>query len=322
MTKPKLLFASALKPALDIRHKKLSQGLQEDFDIHYCGIKTDEKSTNQKTHQWIYKKGILKRIIIRKSYNDVLEKVKPQIIILSTLELAPTSLRYVQNNKATLIYDVQENVALNLKFQENHSIWKKWLFEKFQQKWEPKLISKSALCILAESCYKDEMSFNDTPTVTIENKADNHPIKTHYNRIPNKYCFTGTLSKNSGILKATKWFLQNTNQNDTTLEIIGHAVNQDIHQKLKKLSQQHKTIIYKGSRSPIPYQNILETIYSSSFGIMSYKISPANKNKLPTKLFEYCAHQLPIISITDGKWNKYILKYNAGITTKKQFNIN
>ena len=61
------------------------------------------------------------------------------------------------------------------------------------------------------------------------------------------------------------------------------------------------------------HEIIAQKASKADLGIISYPLNGANKDKLPTKLFEYIAWNLPIIATQNTTWDTLIDTFNAGI---------
>ena len=316
MSKHKILFAWSLKPAFDIRVEKLYQSFQNDstYECSFCGVHSETNNENLKKYTWNYKRSLLFRLIINIKYFLLLLKTRPNIILINTNDIALISIFYKNIFSCKLIYDVQENFVNNITYQNIYIGIRKKLYI-FILHLSNKLLAKYCTgFILAESCYADELNFIKTkPNIVLQNKflVRNAMKRKKEKSTPLQLLFSGTISQTSGIEYALLYLRKLNQLLPCELTIIGHTPDLTLHEKLKTL--QNKTIKYKGSSSPIPYIQIEQARSQADFGLICYEITPANTNKIPTKLYEYLANELPIICQEHKKWNNLIKDYGGGI---------
>ena len=315
MSKHKILFASSLKPAFDTRTEKLFLSFinKKKYECHFCGV----KSTGHKNiHSWKYNRGLLFRLWINLRFFYLLILIKPQTIIINNTDLAHLSIIYQSFNKTQLIFDIQENQINNIIYQQVYTGLKKSLLLLLTNLTNSSLKKHCSGFILAEKCYKEELTFiKNKPFLILENKA--HPcLKPRRNQqtsVPLQLLFSGTISLTSGVLNATNWLKEINNIVPCSLTIIGHSPNKQLHKQLTTDAATDQNITYLGSLSPIPHFEIEKEIAKADFGLICYELTTANKNKTPTKLYEYLAAHLPIICQDHTLWNDLISINQAGL---------
>lgn len=325
MSKHKILFASSLKPAFDIRTQKLYMSFKDsnNYECFFCGVKYHDlpKHLKNQTLSWKYGRGLFFRLLISLKFFFFLIKSKPDTIVINNIDLQFVTIFYKLLSGCKIIYDVQENLALNILNQKVYHGFKKKLFTFLTNASNKRIAKYCSGFILAEKCYEQELLFiNDKPFIILENKT--LPPITSRNNNHSKYklklLFSGTIGETSGIERALSWYKEIRLITNCQLTIIGHTPELHIHNKLKTLSSQNSDIFYLGSPSPIPHFLINKEISSADFGLICYTINTSNKNKVPTKLFEYLANQLPIICQKHDNWNSIITNNNAGVIYSSQ----
>jgi glycosyltransferase involved in cell wall biosynthesis len=318
MSKHKILFASSLKPAFDVRTEKLFLSFRDrnQFDCHFCGVHSPNKNKKHNVHSWKYSRGLFSRLFINFRYIFILLRIKPQTIILNNNDIQLLSVYYKKLFNTKLIFDIQENTIKNITYQEVYFGLKKRLYIFLSNLSNKSLSRHCSGFILAEKCYAEELLFiKNKPSIILENKSlptTASPAKTKLST-PIQLLFSGTISQTSGIYIALEWFKILNKISVFELTIIGHTTDVQLHKQLTLLAINNRQIKYKGATSPLPHSLIENAISDASFGLICYEITPANQNKIPTKLYEYLAFELPIICQEHPNWNRLIDDKKAGI---------
>ncbi|PTB91175.1 hypothetical protein C9994_16025, partial [Marivirga lumbricoides] len=126
-TKIKILIASVLKPVDDVRaYQKIGRSLAQTnkYDVNIIGFnsKMINKAENISFHPiFNFKRNSISRIKASWKYYKAYIKVKPKLIIVSSPELLIVNyiIRILFGTK--ILYDVQENYRLNLKYSHAYS---------------------------------------------------------------------------------------------------------------------------------------------------------------------------------------------------------
>lgn len=300
------MIASTLKPIDDVRgYEKLSLSMAKTNKyvvniIGNRGKKEDHKTNISqhphfiRRHQWL-KRWLLPIQILNKSL-----KLNPELFIITTHELLLIAIigKWIKGWK--IIYDIQENYALNIQKLNTHPL--KTVAASYVRLKE----RLTSLFIdhfwLAEACYEKELPFLKKSTYTVlENKAK----ATMLNRKESKHTllFTGTISEYSGVQHAlTVYYKLKEITSDISLHIVGQVHDQKLWQSLKAQAHSDLSIKLTLSEDTIPHTVILEAIHESGFGIIGYTENEVNKDKIPTKLYEYSRYQLPFLIQKGTKW--------------------
>ena len=296
----KIVLSTILKPVDDVRlYWKLAQSLAKTnkYNVNIIGnvVKKSlqlELGISFFGHSFT-RYSFLERITARVKVLHISIRLRPDIYIATSHEVLGIGvlLKYLFGTK--LIYDIQENYYLNHAMIESN----------FLKKGYALLIRLKEYCLsffydgfwLAEESYKVELLFlKKEKTLIIENKAMVYSIEPKQRKTGKKQLlFSGTISKYSGILTALQFFENIENKEEFQLLIVGQVHSQTLRRQMERKAMEDPSIILNISRNPLPYEVILRSILQANFGIISYQENRVNKNKVPTKLYEYACYQLP-----------------------------
>jgi len=325
--KPKILIASVLKPVHDIRaFYKIGCSLAQTnkYDVNIIGFDSKKVSAHKNITTYpIYnfKRLSWKRLLAPFKLLKILIKVKPEIIIANTPEILKVIYVYKILFGAKLIYDIQENYTLNLRHGSDFPTFIKPLL--LLNLYLTERISKYFVdCyFLAESIYKSQLKFlRNQQFIILENKVL-RPA-THKNRksvlitkySPIRFIITGTLGASYGTLEGIAFYLSLKKlRPDSTLKIIGFAPNSNYLRKISDYARSHESIEVISQDKPIEHARIIAAIKESDVALLPYNINDNLKDRIPTKLYEYMAYQLPMIIPNNAKWLNLIAPYPAGI---------
>ncbi|MBS1486455.1 MAG: glycosyltransferase [Bacteroidetes bacterium] len=316
--KNRILIASVLKPVDEPRmYSRLGQSLVENgYEVFVAGFppssKIDVPSMRLIPHARFSRiswgRVIAPWKILMKAF-----QVKPSVLIIATHELLPTAIIYRIFTGNKIIYDVQEDYKKNILYTDA-----------FPRLVRP-LLAMAVRCIeiltapfvsqflLAEKCYEGHLGFGKKKSVVIENKCklpDDYRRSTLPGNI--QLLFTGTLAKSTGVLEAIRLAkILAAADERIRLKIVGHC---SLPHELKKIKEEitgHRFITLVGGSEFVPHEIIFIEIAQAHFGIISYPPSTHTSEKMPTKLYEYLAGQLPVILQTNTIWEAFCLPYQA-----------
>ncbi|MDQ3392610.1 MAG: glycosyltransferase [Bacteroidota bacterium] len=328
----RIVIASILKPVDDTRmYEKfgISLGNTNKYEVNIIGFYSKINTKAKNLHVYpIFNFSRLSpfRLLAPYKYFQILLKVKPELIIVTTPELLSISSLYKRIFSCKLIYDIQENHYYNIAFGNIYPLLLRQPLAKLARLIEKSLKRNIDFFFLAEKCYKNEIDFIGNRYKVIENKfkgtvADNPNLWMEGKRI--KLLYSGTISDNYGIFHVIhlvkKWHLQNKM---IELLIMGKCAHGPTLKKLQKEIKGFHFISLIGGHKLVPHQEIIENISSSNFGLVSYQPDRTTANKIPTKLFEYMSLKLPIIMQDHIPWVKFCNAYKACIPINfKNFSI-
>lgn len=323
MTHVRIVIASVLKPLYEPRmYEKIGISLSEipNTDVHVIGYGIENQS-----HDLLIQShglGNFARISLRRLLTPwrILAKVfklRPSLLIACTHELLlPFVLYKLLFPRTTLVYDIQENYYLNILYTNAFPWFLKFPLALWVRSKERITLLFYSLVLSAEQCYLIEMPFIQAKAICIENKA----LSTHnVSRSPSTnqvvILYSGTISKEYGIYEAID-LVEKLHILDArvSLMIRGYCAHALEAKKLQTYIQHKKFIDANDFTKPIPYSEIVAAIANATCGLLSYRSNKSTQHRIPTKLYEYMAYRLPILSVENAKWSSIIEENKAGIS--------
>lgn len=242
-------------------------------------------------------------------------KVKPQLLIVNTHELLIVSslIRILFGIK--IIYDIRENYYRNIRYSEAFIAPLRLAIAasvRLKERLTSPLISHFTL---AEKVYKEELTFISRRYTVIENKA---ALPKHLIRTPDpnliQLLFSGTISRSTGVFEAIRWASMLHQHDDRIqLNIIGFCALNEVRKELQRVVSGKSFIKLIGISELVPHTEIVDAIKNSHFGIIYYPKSLHTHRSMPTKLYEYMAAGLPILTKEDQYFAADVDKLNAGL---------
>lgn len=323
MTKKVIAIISVLKPADDTRmYEKFARSVSNTnkYEINIIGFSTKNIPPSKNIHFHPlpkFKRSSLKRCFAWWRVLKILLEVKPKIVIATTPELLIVSIANKILFGSKIIYDIQENYYLNIRYSGVYPALIK----------NPLAVAVRCLeilsapwidhYILAEKVYQDQLHFIGKNYTLIENKADIlpvylSPIPAEDNSIRLLYC--GTISLHYGVFDAIDTVILAHEKNRAIqLFIVGYAAHQQTLERLKIKIQPYSFIHLIGGDQPIPHHVILQEMQQADFCLLPYQPNKSTQGRLPTKLFECLVMKKPMIITSNPAWNQIIDTYRAGI---------
>jgi glycogen synthase len=327
--KIKTVIASVLKPVDDTRmYEKFGLSLQQTnrYAVNIIGF----VSKNPPDHKDIrffplynFGNSSWKRFFAPFSFGKYLFTIAPSLVIVTTYELLPAAILYkLCHRKIKVVYDVQENYALNYITNRKPSGLTR-AFAELIRLLEKKSQRYISLNILAEKSYAKEVSFFSKKSIYILNKfpklspqAVELPlnIKERTAKAWPILLFNGTVSENYGIFEvmdlAKKLSLYYPN---LLLMIAGHATNTKLLKYLLKLEYEISYLITHVAKDPVPHPEILKLIHLADFGVVAHRPVESIKDCFPTRIYEYMAHKKPFILQNHSYWTSYCDPWQCSI---------
>ncbi|MBC7391376.1 MAG: hypothetical protein H7329_19405 [Opitutaceae bacterium] len=319
----KIVIGSVLKPLTDVRHYyKIALSLTKlpNAKITILARQVQDAPTNPAIELKSItpaQYSLIQRFLATYLFIGRLFRIRPNIIIVCTHELLIAAIIYKSIFGGKLIYDIQENYALNIVSNKTYSSYFKFFLSKY-------IRLKEDLCSkfvdrfwLAESCYQHELKFLHGNFDVFENKSmierDIKPV-SFQDQSKIKLIFSGTIAEENGIFEAINLTKQLYDINpDYSLLITGCCHNTVLFKKIKELTERCTFILINISTEPIDYQIIKEEIRNADIGLICYQTQANFINKIPTKLYEYLSVGLPILLTTNTSWTELCCRYNASI---------
>ena len=323
MEKIKLVIASILKPIDDTRmYEKfgLSLGQTNKYDINIIGFASKNIPGDQSINFFPlapFPRLSLKRLTAPWKVWRLLLHIKPSIIIINTHELLIVTILYKILFGGKTVYDVQENYVKNILYTAAFpkparpfiAGWvglKEWLAKPFIKKY-----------IIAEKSYRQELPFLRKSTLLLENKYKPiTPIKKEHKTGSDqiKLLYSGTVATSYGIFEAINLAeTLHVVEPRVRLTIIGYCAHRKDLMLLREKVQDSTFIQLIGGDYLVPHQDIVYEIAHADFGLILNRSNKSTDHKLPTRLFEYTAHHLPILTNKNPLWVDFCDEFNAAI---------
>jgi len=317
MSKKRIVFASVLKPVDDVRtYYKLAKSLVPTckYDIFIIGFPSKQPVIDPDIKFLplpAFSHRSLKRLHMHRLISQQVESLSPDLLVINTHELLSVAAGLKQGNQMKLIYDIRENYFDNLNLAP--FAFSVWMARKVRRK-EARIAPHIDHFILAEKCYKDMLPFIENRYTVLENKSvfrNTSPPKEKLEKI----VFSGTLAEQTGVFRAIQITRELVKNNPAVrLGIVGNSFDRNILRRLHEAASAHTWIELDIDEAPRPYSRIRDVIQTADAGMMLYKDLPALNRKMPTKLYEYVAHKLPVICPADSPWLPFLDQYPAALT--------
>lgn len=326
MSEKRILLASLLKPVNDTRmYEKLGLSLSKlpGVQVHLCGFEAAipaDAPLNLHFHPiFQFERLSLGRIKAQLLYYKLLRRIKPHLVIACTHELLLPSMYYARKYKAKLVYDVQENYTLNLMAQHNYTSGLKHLLAWAVGSIEKAAAGSIAHYLVAERSYLQELPFLKSNYTLIENKYKPNPTYTlpvtpiTLPQGPLRLLYSGTISEIYGVFDAITFAdaIQQLRPG-STLTIIGYSPKKETWQQVNELAAHKPFLHLVGGDKLVPHQQIVQQIQQSDLGLLPYQPNVSTFRCIPTKLYEYMAHALPVIVQQNPLWHTIIAQHAAG----------
>lgn len=348
----KTAIISVLKPVDDIRaYQKIAKSILHNSEnskkVTLIGFESSNNSDKENTNPNL---DFIELFTSKKNKNRLgfwrffagfkvfhqLLKLKPQTIIVCAVELLPFTLLFKflfnsKSNKIKLVYDVQENYAFNILYQDNYPQLLKKILTLFIRSFEKFSSSFIDLYLLAECCYLEEMPFlKKTNFIFLENKflIENNSIFDNSNFIDSDYLekkeiqflLYGSFSKTYGTLEGILFFkeLEEELQKQgfsIRLILAGYCSNSNYSEKIIEITENNNSILLLNNSisKPISHQILLQQLQKTDFVILPYLFNKSTQNCIPTKFYECLAYKKPMLISENRKWKNFITPLEAGI---------
>ncbi len=306
--KKKIAIANTLKPADDVRaYEKIAQSIAKTnkYEVNIIGNLVKKKSGCSEIHfyaHFLEKNAIIKRIMVKKKVLSHLLRINPNVIIITTHELLDIAFILKIFRGSKVIYDVQEDYKKNMLYLSTFPLLIK-VFVANAIRLKEKIVSPFIDQFwLAEKVYNNELHFTQKKSLILENYATG--IKKR--RMENEglaLLFSGTISNYSNVLLAVSAYRKTAEKKpNSKLVIIGQYHNEKLAEKLEKFASEDSGIELHISSNPVPHEDIIDRIFASDLGLVTYQENEVNKNKSPTKIYEYSRYGLPYLIQKNTQW--------------------
>ncbi|WP_141107398.1 glycosyltransferase family protein [Belliella buryatensis] len=323
MEKTRIVIASLLKPLKDSRaFYRMALSLRETNKYHLNIIGFSTKKEDDQKDIYFYSlyesdRTALKRLFVAYKFLRLLKKIKPKLIIVTTYELLIPAVIYKVLKNSKLIYDIQENHSLNIRFNRSVSKPLHFLISPLIQFLE--FCSRPFIdqYILAETCYKAEIP-KLVDAVILENKFTGayREVKPKCFELdqPLRFLISGTLTEVYGIIGAMRWFGEFVQQYPTaSLHVIGHVTIPNYGEEMIRVNTSIPHVDLEISRTPIAYDRILKAYDRADLVLLPYYQIPSISPKIPSKMYECLAMGKPFLHSPNEKWKSIANQHKAGL---------
>ncbi|MEQ8241421.1 MAG: hypothetical protein RIA69_19560 [Cyclobacteriaceae bacterium] len=309
----KLLIASVLKPVDDIRHfHKIAVSIRKTnkYEIHIIANDSKNKSSWKDIifHPYKIRKSFTRRIYAQFHLSNLINTLKPSIVIITTIELLPLTVFLKLFYRFKLILDLQENYLANIKSQKEYTPSAKLVLKPIYKFISFTFFRGVDEFWLAEKSYTKLISKYRVNNIVLENKSlplVRESLKKYFHQSQINFLFSGTISEYGGIRKAIKtWYKFKEVYPQSHLTIIGVCWDEWLTSWLNEVSHKETKIALFLDSSPIPHEEIELQIKLADIGLVTYNTADDSVNRMPTKCFEYASAQLPYLIEANTNWAK------------------
>lgn len=316
--KRRIVIASVLKPVDDTRmFEKLAQSLATIAEVHVIGYPTSQPpalpSPVVPHPTEPFSRISLKRLLMPWQILKKIRQLHPATLIITTHELLVPAIIAKLLSGTSVVYDVQENYARNILYTNAFPL----LLRPFVAAY---VRVKELICspfintfLLAEEGYRDELSFTHGKELVIENKSRSI-TRTRQRDNEIRLLFSGTLNESTGVFSAVD-LAKRLHQADPRirLTIAGYCTLPKTYEKLIAETRSLTFVTIVGGNKLVPHHRIVQLIGESDAGIIAYSITPATQNSRPTKIYEYLAGGLSILTVNHKTWVELLNKFTTPI---------
>lgn len=322
MKKSKIVIASILKPADDVRaFEKMAMTLTgAGHEVYLVGMPSTTRTTPPNIHfielapfdRLDWRRLAAPFLVMKK-----IRKVKPEVLIVNTHELLIVGLLNRIFFGVKIVYDIQENYYRNVRWTNAFPPILRGPIAMWVRLKERLLVPFFHRVIVAEKCFETELSFLPSWTVVIENKS---VLPPGFLRQPAEgkllLAFTGTLGESTGVFEAIdladKIYQKRA---DVELHIMGFCARPAVLADIMNRCSGKTYIKLSAGKMQLGHSRIIDLLSKAHFGIVSYPASPHTAARIPTKLFEYLSARLPILLQNNPAWVRLAGPISAAIVT-------
>ncbi|HZI23764.1 MAG TPA: hypothetical protein VFD46_01720 [Chryseolinea sp.] len=321
--KRRIVLASVLKPVNDPRmFEKMGQSLSPLYEVHIIGTNANTNSTDANIifHPLAsYSRLGLNRMLAPLRVLKKILHLKPALVIICTHELLWMVLIAKLFLRCVVVYDIRENYFRNILYTNSFPAILRVFIALYVRIKEWVTVPFINTFFLAEAGYAHELPFVKNKKVLLENKVKRTTLPPQPKWSTDDggihLLFSGTLAPTTGIFIAIDLVTKlHALEPKICLHIIGFSPMQRVYHEIRDQIKGKSFIHFTESREPVPHQEILRAIQKADFGIIAYPPNRSTENTIPTKLFEYLGHELPILLINHKSWVEKCEPYHAAIT--------
>lgn len=321
MKKQRIVIASVLKPLNDTRmYEKMGATLAREnrYDVFIIGYPVKSIPAHSNIHFMPLKafpRMSWERVMAPLSVLAKCIKVKPDILLVNTHELLTVAILYRILFGSKIIYDVRENYYRNILYTKVYAPGIRQVLAVLVRFQEIALSPLFNHFILAEKSYQQELGFLKDRFTLLENKSlpqGVKPLPSYQTGID--LLFSGTIDISTGIFDAIALAKALYRASpDVRLRVVGYCALKNMRKKIQDECRDCDFISLIGFDHLVPHERIMEEIRTAHFGIIHYPGSPHTQHLKPTKLYEYMACQLPILTWADQHFAEDVVGRKAGL---------
>lgn len=324
MIRKRIVIGSILKPVDDVRHfhkLALSMAKANKYEINIIGFKSKKSPVHPNIvfqPVFSFRRISLQRLFAPLRFLKILLQLKPELVIVNSPELLPVSSLNKILFGGIVIYDIQENYYLNIRFlspmpafMKPLAAWAVRLQERLSAPWVDHFL-------LAEKSYTN-LPFIGSRYTLLENKAPDQPPRPETTlgvRLPGTspvFLFSGTLSLSYGLSDAVGAFKSiQAYIPGSRLLICGKSHDESSLQFLEELSLD-KSVEVRGGKDGVPHAHIIRAIQQADVGLVFYQENRAINECFPTKIWEYMSHRLPMVIQPGKPWTAWCLEKKTAV---------
>lgn len=132
---------------------------------------------------------------------------------------------------------------------------------------------------------------------------------------PLRLLYSGTISELNGVWEAIR-FVQHLRAAWPLahLTIIGACQQPGLLPHLQAaVAEARGAVTLVGGNELVPHERVVAEIERSHLGLLPYRLHPSTARCVPTKLFEYLAHGLPLVAPPNPLWQGLVQRHGAGL---------
>ncbi|UYZ64178.1 glycosyltransferase [Hymenobacter weizhouensis] len=166
---------------------------------------------------------------------------------------------------------------------------------------------------------------NQKPVLILENKYQPYAAEPAPPLLPRRLpppteplrlLYSGTISELNGVWEAIR-FVQHlrTAWPLAHLTIIGACQQPGLLPRLHAaVAEAGDAVTLLGGAELVPHARVVAEIGRSHVGLLPYRTHPSTARCVPTKLFEYLAHGLPLVAPPNPLWQQLVQRHGAGFS--------
>lgn len=311
----RLAILTLRRPATDGRLHHLIRSLSEacGYAAHIIDLRNKKQGFSQAFLPTSKAKGQEVRIPLSNTQNHTKKlKEKPSTIYINSTDLQIYALcnRIIYRQKIWV--DLLENDVTNLLANGRRSglqlstyLW----IARILQEWVP----WNNFITVAEECFYGEIKFGHAKPLLLTHEMVDLPSVEHCTGgiadLP-VVLVTGTLGRHYGTLDALAWSKAAQQKLPHTLRIVGHAPDPAFAAELKTAAVSYPEIELELYENYRPQEIILQEMAAATYLLCPYHISPATRNRIPTKFHEAAHTGCTLIFPRNASWERWCRSRN------------